>query len=63
MVWMAGLIWVLHIAKVGSLFTPSLPNVEWLILGSLPFFFYEKSTIFRFLANHFGGAYLHNAVG
>ena len=33
--------WVLHIAKVGYFFPPSLPNIEWLILG-LIFFFYQK---------------------
>ena len=39
------IIWVLHIAKVGYFFLPSLPNVEWL------FFFYQKSFIFYFLEN------------
>ena len=32
--------WVLHIAKVAYFFSSSLPNVEWAILGPLPFFFY-----------------------
>ena len=45
--------WVLHIAKVVYFFSPSLPNVEWPILGPLPFFFYQKSFIFRFLENCF----------
>ena len=34
--------WVLHIAKVGYFFSPSLPIVEWVILGLLPIFFYQK---------------------
>ena len=55
--------WVLHIAKVVYFFSPSLPNVEWPILGPLPFFFYQKSFIFRFLENCFWGPNLHNAVG
>ena len=45
--------WVLHIAKVAYFFLFSLPNVEWPILGPLPFFFYQKSFIFRFLENCF----------
>ena len=55
-------IWVLHIAKVGYFFSPCLPNVEWPILGPLPFCFYQKLFIFCFLANCFGGPNLHNAV-
>ena len=55
--------WVLHIAKVGNFFSPSLPNVEGLILEPLPFFFYQKSFIFHFLENFFAGPNLHNAVG
>ena len=54
--------WVLHIAKVGYFFSPYLLNIEWLILRPLPSFFYQKSFIFRFLANRFGGANLHDAV-
>ena len=45
--------WVLHIAKVAYFFSSSLPNVEWAILGPLPFFFYQKLFIFRFLENCF----------
>ena len=45
--------WVLHIAKVAYFFSSSLPNVEWVILGPLPFFFYQKLFIFRFLENCF----------
>ena len=55
--------WVLHIAKVAYFFSSSLPNVEWLILRPLPFFFYQKLFIFRFLENCFWGPNLHNAVG
>ena len=55
-------LWVLHIAQVGYFFSPSLPNVEWLILGPLLFFFYQKLFIFHFLANCFGGPNLYNAV-
>ena len=55
-------IWVLHIAKVGYFFSPLLPNAEWLILGPLPFFFYQKLFIFRFLVNCFGRLNLHNGV-
>ena len=56
-------VWVLRIAKVGYFFSPSLPNVEWSILGPLPFLFYQKSFIFRCLENCFWGPNLHNAVG
>ena len=56
-------IWVLHIAKVVYFFLPSLPNVEWLILGPLLFFFDQKLFIFRFLENCFWGPDLHDAVG
>ena len=56
-------VWVLRIAKVGYFFLPSLPNVEWPILGPLPFLFYQKLFIFRFLENCFWGPNLHNAVG
>ena len=45
--------WVLHIAKVAYFFSSSLPNVEWAILEPLPFFFYQKLFIFRFLENCF----------
>ena len=45
--------WVLHIAKVAYFFSSTLPNVEWPILRPLPFFFYQKSFIFRFLENCF----------
>ena len=55
-------VWVLHIAKVGYFFLPSLLNVEWPNLGLLPFPFYQKSVIFRFLENCFWGPNLHNAV-
>ena len=55
--------WVLLIAKVVYFFLPSLPNVEWPILGPLPFFFHQKLFIFRFLENCFWGPNLHNAVG
>ena len=34
--------WVLHIAKVGYFFSPSLPYMEWLTLGPQLFFFYSK---------------------
>ena len=44
-------IWVLHIAKFGYFFSPSLLNMEWLILEPLPFFFYQKFFIFRLLEN------------
>ena len=54
---------VLHIAKVGYFFSPSLPDVEWPILRPLPFLFYQKLFIFRFLENCFWGLNLHNAVG
>ena len=48
------IVWVLHLAKVVYLFSPSLPNMEWPILGPLPFFFfYQKLFIFRFLENCF----------
>ena len=53
---------MLHIAKVGYFFSPSLLNVEWPILEPLPFFFYQKSFIFRFLENGLGGPNLYNAV-
>ena len=56
-------IWLLHIAKVGYFFLPSLPNMEWSIFGCLPFFFYQKSFIFRFLGNCFWGPNLYNPVG
>ena len=52
-----------HIAKVDYFFTPSLPIMEWLILGLLPSFIYQKSFIFRFVAILFLGPNLHNAVG
>ena len=55
-------IWLLHIAKVGYFFSHCLPNMEWLILGLLPYFFYQKSFFFHFLANCFGGPNLYNAV-
>ena len=56
-------VWVLHIAKVAYFFLFSLPNVEWPILGPLPFFFYQKSFIFRFLENCFWEPNLYIAVG
>ena len=46
-------VWVLHIAKVAYFFSSSLLNVEWAILEPLPFFFYQKLFIFRFLENCF----------
>ena len=61
--WIDCIGWVLRIAKVGYFFSPSLPNVEWPILGPLPFLFYQKSFIFHFLENCFWGPKLHNAVG
>ena len=46
--------WVLHIAKVGYFFSPSLPNMEWLILGPFLFFFFfikkRSSSVFRKIA-------------
>ena len=55
--------WVLHIAKVVYFFSPSLPNVEWPILGPSPFSFYQKFFIFHYLENCFWGPILHNTVG
>ena len=46
-------IWVLHIAIVGYFFSPSLPNMEGLILKPSQFFFYQKSFIFCVLENRF----------
>ena len=43
--------------------SPSLANVEWPILGPLPFFFYQKSFIFHFLENCFWEPNLYIAVG
>ena len=57
------IVWPLHVAKVGYFFSPSLLIVKGLILRPLPFFFYQKSFIFRFLANCFGEANLYNTVG
>ena len=55
--------WVLHIAKFAYFFSSSLPNVEWAILGPLPFFFYQKLFIFGFLENCFWEPNLYIAVG
>ena len=57
------IIWVPHIAKVGCFFSPSSLNVEWPILGPLPFSFYQKLFIFRFLENCFWKPNLYIAVG
>ena len=56
-------VWVLHIAKVAYFSSSSWPNVEWLLLWPLPFFFYQKSFIFRFLENCFWEPNLYIAVG
>ena len=47
------IVWVLHLAKVVYFFSPSLSNVEWLILRPLTFFFYQKLFIFRFFRKFF----------
>ena len=60
---LAARVWVLHIAKVAYFFSFFLPTVEWPILGPLPFFFYQKSFIFRFLENCFWEPNLYIAVG
>ena len=52
---------MLHKPIVGYFFLPTLPTMEYPILG--PFFFDQKSLIFNFLAISFFGSNIHNAVG